>query len=187
MIPVFAFIHETLPTSCSVSLLISQSNNKIYPFSKPTTQPHTPHTYNKHLHHQKMTKKGKGKKNKDTRSTPEKEPETAEQRAERRRRELQGTAVTSTSNGHYGHHCLKKDAATTHAMTRKCFENGHMGVCPECKRPASRRYGCTRCGVSGKALLSLKESEEMVRRFREESTSEEDATRQEHTLQENED
>ncbi|RVX71669.1 hypothetical protein B0A52_03853 [Exophiala mesophila] len=74
-----------------------------------------------------MTKKGKGKKNKDTRSTPEKEPETAEQRAERRRRELQGTAVTSTSNGHYGHHCLKKDAATTHAMTRKCFENGHMG------------------------------------------------------------
>ncbi|KIV88837.1 hypothetical protein PV10_08475 [Exophiala mesophila] len=133
-----------------------------------------------------MTKKQKEKKGRDSRANPEEEPETPEQRAERRRRELQAVPVLATSNGHYGHHCLKKDAATTHAMTRKCFDNGHMGVCPECKRASSRRYGCTNCGVSGKGLLSLRESEEMVRQFEQESKEKGDSQQQEHVVERNE-
>lgn len=63
----------------------------------------------------------------------------------------------------HGHNCLQKNAGKCHVMKPRCFEQGHMGICPGCKHAASMRHGCDVCGNKGRDLLTLKESRALVK------------------------
>lgn len=88
-----------------------------------------------------------------------------EERKLQQAHELAMTPMVGTIGGHSGHHCLHKDAAKTHSLRLKCFDDDHMAVCPTCKRPAARRYGCKACHIGGKELITLKESEAAVKAY----------------------
>jgi hypothetical protein len=62
-----------------------------------------------------------------------------------------------------GHNCLHKDSGTSHVMRPRCFDRGHMGICPICKHAASMQDGCDPCGTKCKDLLTLKESRALVK------------------------
>lgn len=173
-LPILVSTCRIHPDSRSVSLPLSHSpHHGIYPFSPPNSHHITTKAANMSPRIRRSEKKQRDKKEKDGRTKAEKEAEEADQRAERKRTDLEATVIIPRNGGHSGHHCLWKDAASTHALRQKCFENGHMGVCPYCKWAASFKHGCRDCGVSGRGLLTLKESEERVKKHLGQLTEEE--------------
>lgn len=62
-----------------------------------------------------------------------------------------------------GHNCLHKDSGRCHVMRPRCFELGHMGICPICKHAVSMQDGCDPCGTKCRDLMTLKESRALVK------------------------
>lgn len=67
--------------------------------------------------------------------------------------------MVSKNKARRGHNCLHKDNGQTHVMRTRCFDLLHMGVCPQCKHPASMRNGCGPCGTKPRDLMTLKEAQ----------------------------
>ena len=45
-----------------------------------------------------------------------------------------------------------KDAGTTHKFSKRCIDDGHMGICADCNAAADPFDGCSICGRKGDDL-----------------------------------